>query len=66
MKSDMYDAVATEWAAALGQKGIPVAAAKELGRYIGGLEKRIAELNQMIADLARSSAIRINGKWSRK
>jgi hypothetical protein len=62
MKSELYDGVATKWATTLGQKGIPVAAAKVLGVYIGGLEKRIAELNQRITDLARSSAITVNGK----
>jgi hypothetical protein len=62
MKSEMYESVATQWATTLGQNGMPVAAARELGRYIGGLEKRLAELDQRITDLARSSAITINGK----
>jgi hypothetical protein len=57
----IYEVQATEIATRLANGGIPVAAAKELGRYIGGLETRVAELNQRITDLARSSAITING-----
>jgi hypothetical protein len=55
MKSETQDSVATRWAIALGHKGVPVGAAKELGRYIGVLETRIAELDKMIADLACSA-----------
>jgi hypothetical protein len=49
----IYEILATELATKLGNNGMPVAAAKELGRYICGLETRVAELNQRITDLAR-------------
>jgi hypothetical protein len=62
MKSEMYNGIATQWEITLGNTGIPAAAAKELGRYIGGLEKRIAELQQRITDLARTSAITVSGQ----
>jgi len=50
-----HKAIAKQWATMLDQKGIPVAAAKALGAYIGGLEKRLAELEQRITDLTCSS-----------
>jgi hypothetical protein len=60
MKSDIYNGFATQWAEELGKTGIPVPAAKELSRVIGGLEKRLAELEQRITDLARKSPITVN------
>ena len=50
-----HKAIAKQWATMLDKKGIPVAAAKALGAYIGGLEKRLSELEQRMSDLARSS-----------
>ena len=52
MTPDPYKGIAEHFANLFGQKGIPVAAAKELGQYIGGLEKRIAELDQRMTNLA--------------
>jgi hypothetical protein len=55
MKKEMYKGIATQWATMLRQKGVPVAAARALGAYISGLEKRLAKLDKRITDLARSS-----------
>jgi hypothetical protein len=55
MMATIYEVLATELATKLANGGMPVAAAKELGRYVAGLETRIAELNQRVTDLARSS-----------
>jgi len=55
MKKETYKGMATQWATMLRQKGVPSAAAKALGAYISGLEKRLAKLDKKVTDLARSS-----------
>ena len=50
-----YKGVATQWTTMLHKKGVPVAAARALGAYISGLEKRLAKLDKKVVDLARTS-----------
>jgi hypothetical protein len=55
MRNETYKSMATQWATMLRQKGVPLAAARALGAYISGLEKRLAKLDKKVTDLARSS-----------
>ena len=55
MKKETYKGMATQWATMLREKGVPAAAARTLGAYISGLEKRLAKLDKKVTDLARSS-----------
>ena len=55
MKKEMYKEVAINWGTMLREKGVPVAAARALGAYISGLEKRIAKLEKKVTDLAHSA-----------
>jgi hypothetical protein len=55
MKKEAYKVVATNWTTTLRTKGLPVPAARALGAYISGLEKRLAKLDKKVTDLAHSS-----------
>jgi len=55
MRNETYKGMATQWATMLREKGVPLAAARALGAYISGLEKRLAKLDKKVTDLAHSS-----------
>jgi hypothetical protein len=55
MTKEKYKGIATQWTTMLHKKGVSVTAARALGAYISGLEKRLAKLDKKVVDLARSS-----------
>lgn len=55
MKKETHKGIAVQWATVLRQKGMPVPAARALGAYISGLEKRLAKLEKKTMDSASSS-----------
>ncbi len=55
MTEKKYKGMATQWTTLFREKGVPVAAARALGAYISGLQKRLAKLYKKITDLGRAS-----------
>ena len=55
MTEKKYKGMATQWTTLFREKGVPLAAARALGAYISGLEKRLAKLDKKVTDLGRAS-----------